>query len=484
MPDALRKTKIVATLGPATDSPETLRALIRAGANIFRLNMSHAQHPWVRQIASDIRSAAEAENDDVSILMDLTGPSIRTGDVATPLQLKAGNHIEFTFGDAAPELPLSVGVNYPGLGGDLEVGKTVLVDNGVLHMRVLEIRPDRAICAVLTDGSMGSRRHINLPGTKVSLPPLTEKDKGDLALGVDVGVDFFAMSFARNAEHIRLLKSMIQENGSKARVIAKIEDQEAIKNLEEIIESSDAVMVARGDLGIECHLEELPVIQRRIIQLCSMIGRKVIVATHMLESMIENPGPTRAEVTDVANAVYEQADAVMLSGETTVGNYPVKCVETLDRIARRIEVEETRGIGFATERPLATVRHRTAKSAAVLANSIEGSKLLVFTKRGSTAHLLAHQRPEHSPIYAFSPNLDTCRSLNLARSVRPFLCEFANDPEATVDAGIAILKKHGLVEPDDQLVILSDVLQGDYVIDSILLRKVRRTRLHERGKNP
>ncbi len=292
------------------------------------------------------------------------------------------------------------------------------------------------------------------------------------------------MSFARNAEHIRLLKSILAERDSKARVIAKIEDQEAVRNLREIIEASDAVMVARGDLGIECHLEELPVIQRRIIQLCSAVGRKVIVATHMLESMIDNPGPTRAEVTDVANAVYEQADAVMLSGETSIGRYPVRCVETLDRIARRIEVEETRGTGFATERPLVTVRHRTAKSAAVLANSIPGSKLLVFTQRGSTAHLLAHQRPEHAPIFAFSPNLDTCRSLNLARSVVPFLCQFADNPDDTVESGVQILLDRGLVTPTDQLIILSDVLQGEFVIDSILLRKVQRTRLHEREKNP
>ena len=292
------------------------------------------------------------------------------------------------------------------------------------------------------------------------------------------------MSFARDAAHISDLKRILAERGSKARVIAKIEDQEAVRNVEGIIQASDAVMVARGDLGIECHLEELPVIQRHIIQLCSTVGRKVIVATHMLESMVENPGPTRAEVTDVANAVYEQADAVMLSGETTVGKYPVKCVQVLDRIARRIEEEETRGIGFATERPMETVRHRTAKSATVLANSIPDSKLLVFTKRGSTAHLLAHQRPEKAPIFAFSPNLDTCRSLNLARSVRPFLCDFKDNPDDTVEAGVEILKRLGLVDENDQLIILSDVLQGEFVVDSILLRKVKRRRLHERGKNP
>ena len=484
MSDTPRKTKILATLGPATETPEMLRELIKAGADVFRLNMSHAKHDWVKQIIKDIRKASKQEKRDVSVLMDLTGPSIRTGDVDGKLELNKGDHLEFLLGDYESELPLSVGVNYPGLGKDLEVGKTILVDNGVLHMKVLEIRSDRVICEVLTSGTMGSRRHINLPGTKVSLPALTEKDHGDLNLGVEVGVDFFAMSFARDANHIRDLKAIIQHEGSKARVIAKIEDQEAVKNLEDIIESSDAVMVARGDLGIECHLEELPVIQRRIIQLCSKIGRKVIVATHMLESMVENPGPTRAEVTDVANAVYEQADAVMLSGETTIGKYPVKSVETLDRIARRIEEEESRGIGFAYDRPLTSVRHRTAKSAAVLANSIPGSKLLVFTQRGSTAHLLAHQRPEHSPIFAFSPNLDTCRSLNLARSVIPFLCDFKDDPEETVEAGVTLLRENGYVDEDDQLVILSDVLQGKYVVDSILLRKVTRTRLHDRPKNP
>jgi pyruvate kinase len=267
------------------------------------------------------------------VLLDTQGPAIRTGDLKTKLNLRPGDIFEFTVRGEQSEDVHSVDVNYEGLVDDISVGDTVLVDNGVIHMKVLSKDYHRIRCQVLTEGVLGSRRHINLPGVKVNLPPLTEKDLADIEVGVSVGVDYVALSFCREAADIEALRRVLGELGSQARVIAKIEDQHAVSVLDDIIEKCDAIMVARGDLGIECPMEELPIIQRRTVMKCIQTGRRVIVATHMLESMIENPLPTRAEITDVANAVFEQADAIMLSGETTVGKYPVECVQVFDRVA-------------------------------------------------------------------------------------------------------------------------------------------------------
>ncbi|MDA0814247.1 MAG: pyruvate kinase, partial [Verrucomicrobia bacterium] len=431
----MRKTKILCTVGPATESVETLQSLIQAGANIFRLNMSHARHDWCAEVVQRVRHAAEQARCDVAVLVDLQGPSIRTGPVDGFFDLKEGDAVEFTMGSAAAKIPFSTSVNYDGLGGDLKVGDKMQVDNGVLHMRVTAIDAERVTCTVITPGQMGSRRHINLPGIRVSLPPLTDKDHADLAMAVRVKADFVAMSFVRDAAHVALLKGLLKDQGSLARVVAKIEDQQAVANLEGIIEASDAVMVARGDLGIEVQLEELPIVQRRIIKKCVHMGRKVIVATHMLESMIENPVPTRAEVTDVANAAYEEADAVMLSGETSVGNYPVRCVEVLDRVCRRTELSG--GVGYAEHSPLKTEKHKIVKSAIVLANSMPDAKIVVFTKRGVMAHYTAHLRPKYAPIFAFCPALDVCRSLIMSRAVYPMQLDFETEtPEPAIDAAV------------------------------------------------
>jgi len=294
MTTTLRKTKIIATLGPASETPERLREMILAGTNVFRLNMSHAAHSWVRMIVPRIRSIAAELDTQVGILMDTQGPAVRTGDLPTKLNLKIGDTMEFTVRGALSEELYSINVNYDGLIDDISVGDVVLVDNGVIHLKVLSKIDSRIRCEVLTPGELGSRRHINLPGVKVNLPPLTEKDLADIAVGTEVGVDFVALSFCREPSDIVELRRVLAELGSTARVIAKIEDQSAVKLIAEIIKETDAVMIARGDLGIECPMEELPIIQRRILKTALQIGKQVIVATHMLESMIENPVPTRA----------------------------------------------------------------------------------------------------------------------------------------------------------------------------------------------
>jgi pyruvate kinase len=466
----LRKTKIIATLGPATESPEKLAELIQAGVNVFRLNMSHAPHDWVRAVVARIRKVAHELGTPTGILMDTQGPAIRTGDLPTKLDLKVGDIMEFTVRGAVSEENHSVDVNYDGLIDDINIGDTVLVDNGVMHMKVLEKKDNKIRCQVLTPGLLGSRRHINLPGVKVNLPPLTAKDIADIEVGVEVGVDFFALSFCREASDIEVFRKVLRDLDADMPIIAKIEDQSAVREIDAIIEAADIIMVARGDLGIECPLEELPIIQRKIVKHCIAIGRPVIVATHMLESMIENPGPTRAEITDIANAVFEQADAIMLSGETTVGKYPVECVNIFDRVSKRIE--RSGGADYAKEAVVTDPRHKMVNSAVVLANSFPNSKIVIFTRRGIMATYASQLRPDHSPIYAFSPDENTVRRLALNWGTYAIRMPFDIRPEHTVADAEAILLKLGYIVSGDRLIVVSDIRAGEERFDSVHLREI------------
>ncbi len=465
----MRKTKIICTLGPATESAEVLHAMIVAGANIFRLNMSHATHDWVRVIVPRIRAIAKELNVIVGILMDTQGPAIRTGDLPTKLDLNVGDVFEFTVRGGKSEELYSVDVNYDGLIDDISVGDVVLVDNGNIHMKVLAKDGNKIRCEVLTAGVMGSRRHINLPGVKVNLPPLTEKDLADVAVGAELHVDFVALSFCREPGDVEVLRKVLREHGSTARIVSKIEDQLAVKNIVEIIQATDVIMVARGDLGIECPMEDLPIIQRRIVKRCLAKGVPVIVATHMLESMITNPVPTRAEITDVANAVFEQADAIMLSGETTVGKYPVQCVEVMNKVAERIE--RTGGMGFADEAVLENDRKKTVRSAVTLANSMPDVRLVVFTRRGTMADYVSNLRP-NGPIHAFSPTIEICRKMIVNWGTYPHYMPFDPNPNRTISAAINVLVSQGHAKAGDHLVIVSDMLAGEERFDTIQLRVV------------
>ncbi len=475
---SFRRTKIIFTLGPATESEAMLEQLIRAGADVVRLNMAHAKHDWTREVIRRIRAVSARVGRDVAIMMDIKGPEIRTGDVSAPIELKTGEIFDFTVrpgmsaerGGGSEEVR-SVDVNYQDLVNDIKVGDTVLVDNGLLRLEVLEKNEARIRCRVLIPGELKSRRHINLPGVKVNLPSFTEKDRGDATVGLEEGIDFLALSFVREAKDIELLRAFLSEKKSRVKIIAKIEDQSAITNLNEIVQACDALMVARGDLGIECPFEELPVIQRRAVRACLAQGRPVIVATHMLESMISQPVPTRAEITDVANAVYELADCVMLSGETTIGRYPLECVRMLDVIARRIEREAddewTEPAVFTGE------RMKVLHSAVVLANELPNSKLVTFTRHGFMAQGLALLRPSHSPILALTPSPEVFRQLRLLRAVEPFLMSLASDPNDTIENAIALLRRTGRVAPGDKIVVATDILAQDRLVDSVQLRTVR-----------
>jgi len=470
LPPSVRRTRIVATLGPASGAPETMGELIRAGADVFRLNMSHAPHAWVRETVARVREIAADSGRHTALLLDTQGPAIRTGDVANPLQLTPGDRLELAVRGARGEESHSVDVNYDGLVDDIAEGDTVLVDNGVIRLRVLRKTERTILCEVLTPGSLGSRRHINLPGVRVNLPALTEKDLADVALGAELGVDFVALSFCKEAADIDQLRDVLARHGSRAGVIAKIEDQLAVRNIEGLIGAADAIMIARGDLGIECPMEELPIIQRRVIKRCIRHGKPVIVATHMLESMIQNPLPTRAEITDVANAVFEQADAIMLSGETAAGRYPVECVRVLDRVARRIE--RSGGAGYAADALVEDTDKKTVRSAVVLANSLVNARLVVFTRRGKMAGFASNLRPDRAPIFAFAPDAEICRRLALLWGVEPVLLPFSDAPGETVLAAERLLREQNLAVAGDHLVIVSDALHAGELVDSIQLRPI------------
>ncbi len=469
----MRRTKIICTLGPATEDPVVLRQMMEQGADVFRLNMSHATHEWVRAIVPEIRAIAAELERPVAILMDTQGPAIRTGDLAAKLDLNPGDILEFTVRGARSEEIYSVDVNYDGLIDDISAGDTVLVDNGVIQLLVLEKRHHRIRCKVLTTGTLGSRRHINLPGVRVNLPPLTQKDMDDVRVGAEVSVDFVALSFARQRSDVEELRRVMQMLESKAQIVAKIEDQSAVRDIDEMIHAADGIMVARGDLGIECPMEELPIIQRKIVKQCLRYGKPVIVATHMLESMIENPVPTRAEITDVANAVYEQADAIMLSGETTVGRYPVKCIEVFDRVARRIE--QSGGAGYARGSEMHDSRQKTVSAAVRLANSLPKAKLIVFTRHGTMARYVSNMRPERAPIFAFTPHPHIYRQLALCWGVAPVQLPFTDDPNSTIEAAETYLREHGLAKANDSLIVLSDLRADDRQIDAIQVRQARGT---------
>jgi pyruvate kinase len=466
----MRKTKIIATLGPATESPEMLEKLILAGVNIFRLNMSHAPHDWVRQVTKDVRAVAKKLNRHIGLLLDTQGPAIRTGDMPAKLDLKPGDVFTFTVRGERSEELYSVDTNYDDLVNDINVGEIVLVDNGVIRMKVLAKEEKKLRCEVLTPGVLGNRRHINLPGVKVNLPALTAKDLEDLWVGIECGVDYVALSFVREANDIALLRQILVEKGSEAKVIAKIEDQTAIRNLDEIIFDADAVMVARGDLGIECPYEELPIIQRRIVKTCMRRGKPVIVATHMLESMITNPSPTRAEITDVANAVFEQADAIMLSGETTIGKYPEECVVVMDRVAERIE--RSGGAGFGEVLRFDEDKHRVAAAAVRLADDARVDGIMVFTRRGVMGGAAAAMRPRFSPIYAFAPTDAVCGRMTLNFATIPLQVDFSEDPEDTIVAAIEKMKRLGYTSTGDRLVVVSDLKQSGQMVNSVQLRVV------------
>ena len=464
----MRKTKIICTIGPATSSFPMLEKLAGAGMDIIRLNMSHGDHESCARIIKSIKTLNRKINYPIAVLLDTQGPEIRTGDLANDLELRNGAVISISVRDSVDVESSSFHIHYDELIDTVNEGDRITVDNGIINLEVLEKQDDGIMkCKVIDGGILKSKRHVNLPGIRVNLPAITKKDRADILFGMEQMVDFIALSFVREAKDVRELKELMGDKVGKIKIIAKIEDQLGVQNIEEIIEEADGIMVARGDLGVEINVAELPNVQRRIVQRCAERGKRVIVATHLLESMIENPIPTRAEVTDVANAVYEEVDAVMLSGETTIGKYPIRCVEQLVDIADR--AERVPGLEFTRNLIRNSDKQHLAWTAVELAESLEAAGIVVITRRGFMADFVTNCHPQQTRIFAFTNDSQTRRRLMLNRNLSPFRTEFSSDPEKTLDTAFEVLKSRVGLSSGDKVVVISDVLAGSGT-DAIQIR--------------
>lgn len=452
----MRKTKIICTIGPATESYEMLEKLADAGMNVARLNMSHGTHDSHAEVIKRIQSLNTKLKYPVAILLDTQGPEIRTGERDSNLNLTSGDIISVVARSSEDVEENSLMVNYENLITDMQVGDKLTVDNGLINLEILEKDQRVMRCRVIDGGVLKSKRHVNLPGIRVNLPAITDKDRSDILFGLSMDVDFIALSFVREAKDIALLHDLLGSKKDKVKVIAKIEDQEGVRNIDEIIDMADGIMVARGDLGVEVDFWELPYIQRRIVRKCALKGKRVIVATHLLESMIENPMPTRAEVTDVANAIYEEADCIMLSGETTVGKYPIKCVESMVKIAGNIE--RHRGLRFTDDLLTGNPKQNLAASAVHLAESLPVKAIVVITRRGRMASYVTNCHPIIPTIHAFTNDGRTRRQLAMNRNVYAHKLQFSKDPEKTLSKAFNILLKEEGFQEGDQVVVISDAL--------------------------
>jgi len=464
----LRRIKILATLGPASSDSAMIRKLFEAGADVFRINMSHTPHDKMRELVKTIRNVESSYGRPIGILVDLQGPKLRLGQFeGGAVQLNNGQ--SFTLdSDKSPGNKTRVHLPHPEILAALRPGHALLLDDGKVRLIAEETSPEHAVTRVVVGGKMSDRKGVSLPDTTLPVSALTEKDRSDLDAALNAGVDWIAVSFVQRPEDVAEVKKVAR---GRAAVMAKIEKPQAVARLAEIMDLADALMVARGDLGIECPFEELPVIQRRAVRNCLARGRPVIVATHMLESMITQPVPTRAEITDVANAVYEQADCVMLSGETTVGHYPLECVRMLDAIARRIEREASED--WCEPSHFTGERMKVLHAAVVLARQIPGARLVTFTRHGFMAHGLALLRPTDAPIHAFTPSLPVFRQLRLLRAVDPLLMELSSDPNDTITHALALLQQTGRAAVGDKVVIATDIIAQDRLVDSVQLRTIR-----------
>ncbi len=449
-----KRTKIVATLGPASANKEVLLSLIRAGVDVCRLNFSHGSQEVHQQVINTIKEINKEYNTNVGILADLQGPKIRIGLVKEGgIILKNGTHIKITTKECIGDDD-QIYITYDTFPQDVHPGEIILLDDGKLQMQVIETnRVDTVICEVVHGGILTSRKGVNLPNTKVSIPSLTEEDLSNLHLALDNDVEWIGLSFVRTADDITELKAIIASRGKSARVIAKIEKPEAIENIDAIIEATDGVMVARGDLGVEMPLEEVPVLQKMIAAKCNAAAKPVIVATQMLESMITTPRPTRAEVNDVANSVLDGADAVMLSGETSVGEFPLIVIETMDKIIRHVEDNafdyyKTKELD---QNSITYLGDAVCSSAVFLAEKTHAKGIVAMTATGYTALQISSYRPK-ATSYIFTSNRSLLNALSLLWGVKAFYYDKYDSTDETISEVNRILKSENLIEVGDIII--------------------------------
>ena len=455
-----KKSKIIATLGPSTQTEETITSLVANGMNVARLNFSHGTQHEQEEKLKLVRKIEKEQDQPIAILQDLQGPKIRLGDLAQEPQLLTNGESIILFHGLVQkneEIPVSTNI-FP----FLHEGNSVLINDGLIHLKVEKIEKEKAVCKVIIGGEILSHKGINLPDTTLPNVALTEKDKNDLLFGLDHEVDYIALSFVQSAEDIKHLRHIITNHQHHPKIVAKIETKSAVKNVEEIIQETDVVMIARGDMAVEVGQEEVPLIQRRIIRLCREYNKPVIIATQMLESMMYNPQPTRAEVSDIANAVIEQVDALMLSGETALGKYPIEAIHMMNKVIRRIEQEDTFHDGISHIRIEDAQDQTTAIAAAasLLARQLRAKMIFSLTASGKTALKLSLYRSS-MPVISVTHSLLVCRELALVYGIHSFYKKTIKDNEGTYAEIIEHMMKNEALQKDDKIVMVTGTNPGE-----------------------
>lgn len=457
----MKKTKIICTMGPNADNRELLVQLALHGMDVARFNFSHGDHEEQKKRLELLKSVREELRLPVAALLDTKGPEIRTGLLrdGKKVELKDGMAYVLTTRDVEGNEEICH-VNYEGLPGCVSPGTHILIDDGLIDLEVEKIEGTEVYCRVISGGELGQRKGVNVPKTRLDLPGLTEKDREDIRFGIEQGFDFIAASFVRNAEVIREIRQMLKEAGSQMKIISKIENEEGIENLDEIIRESDGIMVARGDLGVEIPPQTLPYIQKTMIRKCNMACKTVIVATQMLDSMIRNPRPTRAEVTDVANAVYEGADAVMLSGETAMGKYPVEAVKMMAQICRDTEAHLDENFyrrRRVSQENMSSVSNAVCYSTVSTAHDLHAKAIVAPSMSGFTARMLSKWRPV-TPLIGLSPDAQVVRQMQLYWGVMPFQAKRAESTDILIYSSIELLKEKGIIAAGDLIVATAGIV--------------------------
>lgn len=456
----MNKTKIIATLGPSTDTEEKIVELIRAGMTVARINLSHGDRSSHQQCIHLVKKARQQTGTHTAILLDTRGPEIRVGDLEHPLDLRIGQTLTITSNPSTCSHE-RIDVNYPNLTKDVAIGNRILLDDGKLALRVEQIVAEDVVTKVLVSGKLSSRKRVSLPDSIVNLPSLTEQDISDIEFGVKQNIDFIAASFVRKAEDVLTIRRILEDKGSDQAIIAKIENRQGVENLDEILKTADGLMVARGDLGVEMPAEEVPVIQKKIIRAANRVGKPVITATQMLESMISSPTPTRAEASDVTNAIYDGTDAVMLSAETAVGLYPAEAIRFLSRCAEisedSLDYEAILQSGLRDKRK--TITNSISYACCATAADLEASAIVTCTTSGSTARMVARHRPS-APIIAVSPNRENLRKLQVVRGVTTVVGEHATTMDEQLDLSTHAVLRAGHVQNGDLVVITAGMPIG------------------------
>lgn len=467
-----RFTKIIATLGPSAHSEKDIEQLAKRGVAICRLNFSHGVHADHGGVIKNIKKV-QKKGYPLAIMLDTKGPEVRTGDVTGHIMVKKGETVIFSHTpvDAREQV---IRVDYPGFTKDVRRARCILVDNGVIQFDVSRIVGDKVYAKAKDAGRIGSRRHINLPGAHVSLPAFTARDWSDIRFGIKQGVDFIANSFVRDEKDVEKLRTFLKKHKSEAKIIAKIETPQAVADIDDIIDSSDGIMIARGDLGAEVPYEDVPTIEEDIVRKCRVAGKPVIVATHMLESMILSPIPTRAEVTDIAFASFLQADCTMLSGETASGKYPLKSVEVMDRVLRTNERSPARTL-FAgpafEEHPASEPRRLQSHAACVLAKALEADALIVISKTGRTGRAVSACRPM-IPVHVFTETESVRRQMQILWGAVPHVMKLFDNPEKTVHGAIELLRKEKVLKKGQRVVVVSDIRTTKKRVQTIQIRTI------------